>query len=121
MASLNFRKPVSTVDNIAIRWLITGNEGEIEVTSAEPHWQLSPPSLKLRLKIGTAEEAEEISFLSDEDTVASNIQLRGANVARIYDAFTTGDESHFATFESATKLHKLLDKILRNANYDLGK
>jgi hypothetical protein len=53
VASLAYRTVKSTIDGIGINWLISGTNGEIQITTSEAQWQMSDPKRKLRLKIGT--------------------------------------------------------------------
>jgi predicted dehydrogenase len=115
VASIAFRKPTEAVDNVGFRWLITGTEGEIEVTSAQAQWQMADPSFKLRVKVGKGVEAREVDFRAGGDARLSALLPRAINTARSYAAFAKGDETRYATFESALKTKKLLDRILESA------
>jgi hypothetical protein len=55
LASISFRTVASTVDNVGIRWLISGAEGEIEVTTPQMSWQIRSPGWNLKIKNGMGE------------------------------------------------------------------
>ncbi len=46
-ASLVFRKPTASVDEVGFRWVITGTHGEIEATAPDYHFQMDHPDRKL--------------------------------------------------------------------------
>jgi predicted dehydrogenase len=114
VASICSRDLMHTVDGIGLRWLITGTKGEIEVTTPEGQWQMSDPRRKLRLKIGD-NEAVEVPFANHEDK--TGLERLSINVAGVYEAFLKGDQSHYATFDSALKTHVLLDDILKRSGF----
>ncbi|KAL6411926.1 Galactose/lactose metabolism regulatory protein GAL80 [Ilyonectria robusta] len=113
VASIAFRKPQSAIDNTGFRWLITGTEGEIVVTAPEEHWQMIHSDMRMKIKLGKAEEVEDVDLSGQGLDVAAEIPEQGANIALIYDAYAKGDTSRYATFESATKTHRLLEEIVR--------
>ena len=117
VASIAYRKPVSAVDSIGIRWLITGTKGEIEVTTKETQWQMADPSMKLRVKLGEGETREVDYKEDDADARFSSLDVVALNTARSYAAFAKGDETRYATFESALKTHRLLDRIAKSAGW----
>ena len=117
VASIIFRKPKAAVDDIGFRWIITGTKGEIEVTTKETHWQMADPSFKLRVKVGKEPEAREVDFKDDADARFSGLEAIALNTARSYAAFAEGDESRYATFESALKTHRLLNRIAESAQW----
>jgi predicted dehydrogenase len=117
VAAISFRKAKKPVDDLSIRWLITGTEGEIEVTVPEGHFQMGPDGSTLRLRVGKEGEVQDVSF--KEAAVPEHIQkapVVGRNTARVYEAFGQ-DQEKYADFESALKTHKLLDQIARDAKY----
>ncbi|KAH6984245.1 oxidoreductase [Ilyonectria sp. MPI-CAGE-AT-0026] len=114
VASIAFRKPQSPVDDLGFRWLITGTEGEIEVTAPQTHWQMTHNDVRLRIKLGSAAEVEEVDLRSEGPAGVPEI---GANIALLYDAFARGDTAHYATFKQATKHHQLLEEIVRMSHF----
>ncbi|RYO96911.1 hypothetical protein DL765_011484 [Monosporascus sp. GIB2] len=117
VASIAQRKSKSPVDNTGYRWIITGTEGELEVTLPETNWQLSAPERAIRMKLGRG-EAQNIDYLPGDDVIEATVPSVGANVARLYNNFAKGDKENYATFESALETHRLLDRILRSAGWD---
>lgn len=113
LASIAYRvipDPDRSIDGVGIRWLITGDEGEIELTVPEGQWQLSSEGVKLRARLGKGKEAEAVDFQAKGE--AGSIGGLGANTAREYEAFFKGETDKFPDFKDALQTHKLLDLIL---------
>lgn len=117
VASLIFRKPPSAVDDIGVRWIISGTKGEIEVTTKEAQWQMADPGMKLRVKIGKDGEAHEVDYKGDVDDRLSSLDSVALNTARSYVAFAENDQTRYATFESALKTHRLLERVAESAKW----
>ncbi|OIW26690.1 oxidoreductase family protein [Coniochaeta ligniaria NRRL 30616] len=115
VASIIFRKPKSAVDNTGFRWIITGTKGEMEITTKETSWQMADPDMKLRVKVGTETEARDVDYKGHADDGLSNLEPVALNTARSYVAFAEDDRTRYATFESALKTHRLLDRIAETA------
>ncbi len=116
VASIIFRKPKSAVDGVGFRWIITGTKGEIEITTKEAMtWQMADPSMKLRVKVGSESEAREVDYKGEADDRLSALEPVALNTARSYVAFAEDDQSRYATFASALKTHKLLERIAKSA------
>jgi predicted dehydrogenase len=114
-ASLCFRTAQSLVDDTGYRWIISGTEGEIGVTMRPGSWSLGPPGKHIRVKNWKRNVDEEVEFAPDEAEYISVVQYPGTNTARMYEAFAEGDMEGFASFESALRTHRLLDRIARGA------
>ena len=117
IASIASRKAQpGAADKTGWRWYITGTEGELVIKMEENQWQFANASTKRSLKLLRAGQtgAEDVDFTADEDLV----QSQGANAARAYKSFLEGSEE-VATFDSALKLHKLLDRIAKSAGWSL--
>lgn len=119
LASLTYyTAPGKSIDGVGIRWLITGSEGQIEITTPELQWQMGPPGTKLRVKFGKEAEVEEVGFENVEEV--KEVRESGfpaTNTARLYEGFVEGRGEVFADFESAVKTQKLLDWIRREAGW----
>ncbi|KAI0451561.1 oxidoreductase [Xylaria acuta] len=121
VASIQVRKGKIEVDDVSFRWLISGTEGEIEVivprAGFSSNWQFGEPKRTLRLKIGDS-EAHNVDYLAN-DEFEGKVPGPAANVARQYRAFAKGDTKEaVATFKSALKTQRLLDRILRAAGWE---
>ncbi|KAI0419248.1 oxidoreductase [Xylaria grammica] len=116
VASISVRKPKAEIDGASFRWIISGTEGEAEVIIPRSHWQFGEVKRTLKLKIGE-NETQNVDFLYG-DEFESKVPAIAANVARQYRAFAKGDTETFATFESALKTHRLLDRITRAAGWE---
>ena len=116
MASLAYRTVpyASAIDGVGMRWLITGTEGEIEVTTVEGQWQMGAPGAKLRRRFGKGGEVVEVEFEGDEVEEVKQ-GYPGGNTARTYQAFLEGKGDRFADFEGSVETHRLLDRILEGA------
>ncbi|CAM1510623.1 Fc.00g009580.m01.CDS01 [Cosmosporella sp. VM-42] len=115
VASITFRKAKKPVDGLGLRWLITGTEGEIEVTLPEDHLQMGPEGRALRLRIKDG-DVQKVEFATAEPDHIQKVAYPGTNSARIYEQFAQGT-GDIADFEAALKTHKLLDRIARDAKY----
>ncbi|KAI0404388.1 oxidoreductase [Xylaria palmicola] len=116
VASIALRNPKGDVDGLSFRWIISGTEGEIEVTIPQSLWEYAPPERALKLRIGK-NEVQDVDFLSG-DKFEGTMPSTATNVARQYRAFAKGDTESVATFESALKTHHLLDRIIRAAGWE---
>ncbi|KAK5633028.1 hypothetical protein RRF57_008743 [Xylaria bambusicola] len=116
VASLSAKQSKTDVDGVSFRWVISGSEGSVEVIVPQSNWQAGEPKRTLRLKIGN-DAATNIDFLAG-DEFESKVPAVAANIARQYSAFAKGDLGTLATFESALKTHRLLDRILKAAGWE---
>lgn len=116
VVSISLRNPKADVDGVSFRWIISGTEGEMEVIIPQSNWQFGNPKRTLKLRIGT-DEAQNVDFLSN-DELEGKVPAVAANIARQYRAFAKGDTEVVATFESALKTHRLLDRILEAAGWE---
>ncbi|KAF7564007.1 hypothetical protein G7046_g91 [Stylonectria norvegica] len=113
VASLDFRKAKGAADGLGLRWLITGTEGEMEVTIPEDHLQMGHKDRAIRLRIGK-EDVQTIKFDTPEEEYIKSVPYPGTNSARVYENLAQGDKC-FADFEAAVKTHQLLDRIAKDA------
>ncbi|KAI1184523.1 oxidoreductase [Nemania serpens] len=116
VVSIAQRHSKADVDGASFRWIITGTEGEIEVIVRQSNWQFGDPKRTLKMKVGT-NEAQHVDFLSN-DELEGKVPAIAANIARQYRAFAKDDTEAVATFESALKTHRLLDRILKAAGWE---
>jgi predicted dehydrogenase len=116
-ASVTVRKTTKPVDELGLRWLISGTKGEIEVTMKEAHLQQAPPGRRIRLRKGK-DEVEVFEFDKvEEPGYISNVAQTGINTARLYEDIATGKDG-FADFEQACRLHRLLHKMVKESGYE---
>ncbi|KAF5137750.1 hypothetical protein E5D57_001529 [Metarhizium anisopliae] len=113
VASLLVRKPPATADGVGIRWAISGTLGEIIVTGPGL-WHVMDKEAHIQVKIGN-KLVQDIDFQSYRVPLANEVALFGANVASLYDAIAKGDNTKYATFESAARTHRLLERIRKAA------
>lgn len=116
-ASISFRSSRATIEDVGVRWIITGTKGEIEITADRNQWQIESGSKKLKLKLFESGEVREYDMPSADLGVASNLADSAVNTALIVDGFAKGTEGSYADFASALKMHKLLDTILERSGY----
>ncbi|KAI0099014.1 oxidoreductase [Nemania sp. FL0031] len=116
VASISARKSKAIVDDASFRWIISGTEGELEVTVPPTNWQFGDPKRTLKLKIGSG-EVQTVDFLSN-DQFEGKIPAISTNTARQYLAFAKGDTDGVATFGSALKTHRLIDRIIKAAGWE---
>ncbi|KAH7313552.1 oxidoreductase [Stachybotrys elegans] len=119
VASIAFRwaKYQNAVDDVGVRWIITGTEGELEIVTPQHQWQIDGPGRKLLLKLND-KEAEEVAFSEDSASAwREQVPAIGANTAAILDSFAQGSKGEYADFDSAVKNHKLLDLLVEKSGY----
>ncbi len=117
VGSINFRKASKAIDGLGLRWIISGSEGEIEVTIPESHLQMNAEGRTLRLRSGKKDETKIIDFEDPSEAEhVKKIKGPGANSARAYEAIAEGS-GRYATFDSALETHKLLDIIARDSKF----
>lgn len=116
-ASIVYRRVSSSIDDVGIRWLITGLEGEIEVVipGIGSPAQMANPGRTLRLRSG-GDESQNVSFDQPEPEYISNVPYLGSNTARLYKRFAE-HAGGYADFESALKTYELLERIVQEAQY----
>lgn len=115
-ASITVRKTTKPVDELGLRWLISGTKGEIEVTMPEDHIQQAPSGRKIRLRREKGDvEVFEFENVQEPDHIKKTGQV-GENTARLYEDIATG-KSGLADFEEATRLHRLLDRMIKESGY----
>lgn len=115
-ASITVRKTTKPVDDLGLRWLISGTKGEIEVTMPEDHIQQAPAGRKIRLR-REKEEAEVFEFGNvEEPEHIKKVSQTGVNTARLYENVANGKEG-VADFEQATNLHRLLETVIKESGY----
>ncbi|ETS73286.1 hypothetical protein PFICI_14891 [Pestalotiopsis fici W106-1] len=122
VSSLSLRKPKAAADEVGFRWIITGTDGELVLTAPERHWQFGlhgrSSDWSLRLKKGKETGFQEIDLKDLDTSPASMVEQPGTNTARLYQSFAEGQGLE-ATFESATKTHRLLERIAKSAGWEL--
>lgn len=117
LASVAFRKTKKPADGLGLRWLITGTDGEIEVTIPESHLQMGAENRAIRVRTGSDEVAKNVAFDNPkEPEYITKVSVQATNTARLYESFAQGD-GLYATFDSALETHKLLDTIARKAKF----
>jgi hypothetical protein len=110
LASISFRTVASTVDNVGIRWLISGAEGEIEVTTPQMLWQIRSPGWTLKIKNGMG-EAKDVEFGIPKENHSGS--FLGINTARLYEAYANKETEKYADFKGGLATHCALQKILQ--------
>ncbi|KAE8451058.1 hypothetical protein EG329_004730 [Mollisiaceae sp. DMI_Dod_QoI] len=111
--------PGPAIDGTGIRWMITGTEGQIEITTPEMQWQMGPPGTVLKVRLGREKEVEVVDFenVVGEEQAVKKMNFPGVNTARLYQAFVDGKMEVFPDFKDAVKTHRLLDWIRREAGW----
>ena len=110
--SISYRTVEVSVDGVGLRWLISGTEGEIELTTPETPLQMGMPGATLKMR-RNGRHAGNVDFGGDRAFL--EILAPGKNVALTYEAFANGDTESYANFESAVGIHRLLDRIVASA------
>ncbi|VUC25113.1 unnamed protein product [Clonostachys rosea] len=105
------------VGNVGFRWIISGTEGELEITADQGQWQMNSSDRKLKLRLRGKPE-EEVDFSVADAGFVQSMASFGQNSGRILNAFAHGDEALYADFSSAVQTHKLLDEILKKSGHE---
>lgn len=114
-ASINVRSTPAVADETGFKWIISGSEGEIVFTSpAGGYVQGSMPDARILLK-NWKSETEEVKWKTDEPAHVTSVFEYAINTARLYEAFATGDEDGYPSIESARKVHRLIERVKKNA------
>ncbi|KAL7941033.1 NAD(P)-binding protein [Trichoderma barbatum] len=115
IASVNYHRPGHLVGK-TLQWIISGTEGEIEFTvNGAP--QMGSSERIIRIK--TAKEGNEprvVDWQVSAPAHVEGVQFPGQNTAYLYEAFARSGKD-VADFEDAMRLHRLLDRIAKDAGY----
>lgn len=115
IASINYHRPGALLGK-PFRWLISGTEGEIEFT-LDGALQMGLSGQEIRIKtVHDPKEARVVEW-KDEKTPkhVEDVAFPGQNTARVWEAFARGEKEGVADFEDGLRVHRLLDRIAREA------
>ncbi|KAK1700770.1 oxidoreductase family protein [Colletotrichum godetiae] len=115
-ASLTFRTTPAAASEVGARWIISGTKGEIEAVWDGGQWQIHNLSKSLKYKLLEGEE-QRVTLESGKLPAGLEVSATGLNTALVFDAFSKGDTSRYADFETALKNHILLEEILKVSGY----
>ena len=114
--SIQMRRTHRSIDGSGLRWLITGTEGEIELTLDGYGIQIGVDPQRMRMTVGSGGETKEVDFaVEDEPGHIKNLNPPAKNVGRLYEAFAKGEG--YADFSTALKLHRLLDDVAKQGGF----
>lgn len=117
IASIAFRKGTKTVDGKGLRWLISGTKGELEITIDGPNFQMDVAKKHLRLVQNLDGQTQYIDFSDPQELdYVKGIPPMERNTSRLFEKLVAAP-TEVANFEDALKLHQLLDKIAKTANF----
>ncbi|PQE18139.1 oxidoreductase family protein [Rutstroemia sp. NJR-2017a BBW] len=117
IVSINYREPGGpSASGVGLRWIITGTEGEIELTAPELMWQIGTPGATLRMRLRNKGNSEDVEYedASEQDYI-KNLAIPSKGVARSWEAFATGDTDKYATFEHARAVLRTIDAIRKGS------
>jgi predicted dehydrogenase len=117
VASVTFRRAKKTVDNVGLRWLITGTKGEIEVVSPEGFPPIASEGQTIHVRSYDGAEAELVEFRDGSEPEHVKVPSPGTNTSRLYEAFAAGNKEDYSSFEDVLETQKLLDKIAKAAKF----
>ncbi|KAH8817282.1 hypothetical protein F5884DRAFT_247047 [Xylogone sp. PMI_703] len=121
IASINLRKAQKPIDEHSLRWIITGDEGELELTITGKTVQMGSHPRKIRLTQGFGGETKEVDWKDkDEPAYIEEVLAPGTNTARIYEAFAD-NTSRYADMAAGVRVHQLLDRIAVTAKWPYHK
>ncbi|KAF3074572.1 Galactose/lactose metabolism regulatory protein GAL80 [Trichoderma lentiforme] len=114
IASVNYNRPGELVGK-TLRWTISGTEGEIELT-LNGALQMGHSEREIRIKTGEDKEARVVDWQVSTPAHVEGVQFPGQNTARLFEAYAHNDKS-VPDFEDGLRLHRLLDRIAKDAGY----
>ncbi|KAK1847717.1 oxidoreductase family protein [Colletotrichum chrysophilum] len=117
LATVHFRTTQASIDDVGIRWIISGSKGEVEITSPSSSWQGYFPNRKIKVKVFGG-ETRDVDFAADLGA-AAEVGQRAVNTALVLDAFAKGKMELYADFEAGLRNHKLLDVILKKSSLEV--
>jgi hypothetical protein len=99
----------STIDDVGIRWFITGSNGELETTAPRAQWQMGSPDITLRAKLRKGSEVETTEFKDDGDVEeVREREFPGGNTARVWQAWVKGRGERIVDFGGGLELHRVV-------------
>lgn len=111
IASVNYRRSPQLVGK-STRWVITGTEGEIEFTIEAPMLQMGSHPREIRIKTAKDADVRVVEWEGSTPAHVESVVFPGQNTAYLFEDFA---QNRAPDFESALKLHKLLDRIVEDA------
>ncbi|KAM3070495.1 hypothetical protein ACMFMG_010318 [Clarireedia jacksonii] len=117
IVSIDYREPGGpSASGVGLRWIITGTEGEIELTTPELMWQFGTPGATLRVRLRSKGSSEDIEYEDpSEPYYIKNLAVHPKGVARSWEAFATGDTDKYATFQQARVVLRTIDAIRKGS------
>ncbi|KAL6855703.1 NAD(P)-binding protein [Trichoderma novae-zelandiae] len=113
VASINYHRPGQLIGK-TFRWLISGTEGEIEFT-VDGQLQMGHGEREIRIKtVHDPGEARVVEWKGETPKHVEAVAFPGQNTAYLWEAFARGGEG-VADFEDGLRVHKLLDRIAKDA------
>lgn len=113
IASVNYRRSPQQIGK-PTRWLISGTEGEIEFTVEGPMLQMGSNPREIRIKTAKDENGPRVvEWAGSTPAHVESVAFPGQNTAYLFEDFAQGKAPDF---EAALELHKLLDRIVKDAN-----
>ncbi|KAM0261039.1 hypothetical protein ACHAQJ_002478 [Trichoderma viride] len=117
IASVNYHRTPQPIGK-NMRWVISGTEGEIEFTIDGGQVQMGSSVREIRLKTVQDENAARvIEWGTGTPAHVEGVKFPGQNTAHLFEAFAHG-KKNVPDFQDALRLHKLLDRIVKDANPD---
>ncbi|KAL7908111.1 NAD(P)-binding protein [Trichoderma velutinum] len=113
IASVNYSRHFQLIGK-TLQWIISGTEGEIELT-VNGSVAMGHSEREIRIKTSEDKEARVVDWQVSTPAHVESVQFPGQNTARLYEAYAHG--KNVADFEDALRLHKLLDRIAKDAGY----
>ncbi|KAL7785812.1 hypothetical protein V8C37DRAFT_412797 [Trichoderma ceciliae] len=115
IASVNYHRTSQSTGK-SLRWVISGTEGEIEFTIEGGQVQMGSNMREIRIKTARDEnEGRVVEWGAGIPAHVEGVQFPGQNTAHLFEAFAQGNKD-VPDFEDALRLHKLLDRIAKDAD-----
>ncbi|EHK21977.1 uncharacterized protein TRIVIDRAFT_70997 [Trichoderma virens Gv29-8] len=114
IASVNYHR-LGQLLGKNLHWTISGTEGEIEFT-VNRGLQMGSGQREIRIKTTEDKEPRVVDWQVKTPAHIEGVQFPGQNTAYLYEAYARGDKD-VADFKDAVRLHRLLDRIAKDAGY----
>ncbi|PNP47997.1 hypothetical protein THARTR1_10416 [Trichoderma harzianum] len=114
IASVNYNRPGGLIGK-TLRWIVSGTDGEIELT-VNGALQMGHTEREIRIKKGDDKESRVVDWQVSVPAHVEGVPFPGQNTARLFEAYAHGDKS-VSDFEDGLRLHRLLDRIAKDAGY----
>lgn len=111
---VRFRRGQAFKGSPGFEWIITGEKGEIKVSGPGPALQAWDTGFKIELYDFATDEVRNLTWEEEY----SNLPGTARNVARLYEAFATGDTTLYPDFNDGALRHAEIEAVFTSSQDD---